>query len=58
MSELSNAEYDLSLVELEGYRCPIVWELWAHVVPAVMATLFLGVVLGYAWAKAAHHFVR
>lgn len=58
MSELSKTELDFSLVTVESYRCPIMWELWQHVVPAVMAALFIGVILGYVWAKAAYHFVR
>ena len=60
MPELTtDQDYDFSLVHLTGYRCPVVLELFRHDVPIAAAALFVGVILGYAWARAAYTtFVR
>lgn len=44
---------------LDGpYRNPLRLEIGRHVVPLAMAILFLGVALGYAWARAAYQYMR
>ncbi len=62
MSELTTKQDDLdyrfSMIDIVHYRNPLRWEVIRHVIPALIAAFFFGLLFAYGRAKAAYQFIR